>query len=83
MPAQAPRIRIAHMVDPTLYAGIQLCKRDLPLLVGGDVALKTLCEFDDIARFQAAVRRVDDEAQPGNPHLYGYHLRGGLMHRQA
>ena len=83
VPAQAPRIGIADMVDPTLHAGIKFCKSDCVALVGVNVAFQAAGEVDGVALLQLAVRRVDDETQPRDAVLRLYDLRFAFVGGQA
>ena len=59
VPAQAPRIGIAHMVDPALHAGVELGEADLSLLPGAVALAEAAARLDDLAGLDPAMRRVD------------------------
>jgi len=66
VPAQSPRICIAYMVHPALYARIQFGEGDRAAFIGVDVVFQAAREVHGVALLEFAMRRVDDEAQPGD-----------------
>ncbi len=71
------------MVHPPLYAGIQFGEGDRAIFVGVNVALQTAREVHGIALLQLAMRRVDDETQPGDAVFCRCDLRFALVGGQA
>ncbi len=64
MAAQPPRIRITHVVDPSLHAGIQFSEGNPARPEEGDIVGQVAGKIDRIAPFDAPVRRIDHKTQP-------------------
>ena len=55
------------MIDPTLYAGIELGEADSPLAPGLEAVSEPAARRRDLARLHAPMVGKDDEAEPGYP----------------
>lgn len=67
------------MVDPTLDAGIQFAGADLAGMIGGEPHPQPAVGGADLARLDQPVRRMNDEAEPGNAGAHRQHLRPALV----
>jgi len=81
--AQAPGIRVADMIHPTLHAGVELGEADFAILPLGVTVCELAGGVNGFARLQQPVRRIDDEAQPGYPRGDGLHLCGTFVNGQT
>ena len=54
--AEAPGVRVAHVIDPALNAGVELGKRNVPGLIRVEIAAEAASEIHNVAAFEATVR---------------------------
>ena len=65
MSPQPPAIGVAHMIDPALYAGVELGEADFTRAVRPPALPQPAGKVADIAGFDSAVGGVNDETKPG------------------
>ena len=63
--------------------GIELGIADVGGVIGGELRPQPAVGATHLARFDEAVCRVDDEAEPRNAGDHGKHLRAGLVNDEA
>ena len=83
MRPQRPGIRVAHVVDPTLDAGVEYREADVSGLPLIEPFSQAPGGFHRFAALQAPVFREDDEPQPGYPGGDRLNLCLSLVNRQA
>jgi hypothetical protein len=83
MAAQAPAVGVADVIDPALNAGVELREADRAGVIGGKPRAQPAVSGAHLACLDAAVGRVDDEAEPGNAGGHGQHLRPALVNDEA
>lgn len=66
MVPQPPRVGITDVIDPALDTGVEFREGDAALAPGVEAIRKPPRGVDCFAGLQAAVRGVDDEAEPGD-----------------
>lgn len=71
------------MIDPAFYRGIEFGEGNLAGAILGPVRPQPPREFDDVARFDAALRGINDKAQSWDAVRTGNDLRRRFVDRQA
>lgn len=67
---QSPAVGVADVVDPALDAGLQLSGADLAGMIGGEPHPQPAVGGADLARLDQPVRRMNDEAEPGDAGIH-------------
>ncbi len=80
--AQPPGIGVAYVVDPALHAGVEFGERDEPRSIGIEMAFEPTRKVHRVAALEQPMRRMDDEAQPGDAAVRWQNLRLGGVDRE-
>lgn len=82
MRSQTHGVGVANVVDPAFDRGVEFGERDFSGAIFIPARVKAAGEFDHVARLDAAMRRVNDETQPGNAVRAGNDLRRRFVNGQ-
>ena len=78
VPAKAPGVAIADMVDPALNGGIEFGEAYFAGAVSPPAFLQPSTEMMRLARLQKPMGGIDDKPQPGNAGVHGDDLCPGV-----